>query len=319
MRNIKSPLILFILFFACAMAPAAEVFAQADSSPAPPPVEQGKQQDNDTSACNKKSPISTYKINYFTLNNWPNNDNAQVKFQFSVKYKFFDRDVSVWGRPLALYLAYSQKSLWNVGQNSMPFEESNYNPEAFLNYTVNSARGPVELRDVVLGLYEHESNGLAGPQSRGWNRAYVAVRLGSLPITEPCNDDSTRKDHIELTVKVWHAYGYSDETAYLQTTGSNETFLGYEGHGEVNLVLRDILVRGGWGNRIDMTSRVGVGGISNFNTSRRSRPCISRLTFNTVMATTKHCSGSTVSDGGLSGEFRSCIKAGQGTDVSHSV
>lgn len=116
MRNIKSPLILFILFFACAMAPAAEVFAQADMS-ASPPVEEGSRQGSDTSACNKKSPISTYRINYFTLNNWPNNDNAQVKFQFSVKYKFFDRDVSVWGRPLALYLAYSQKSLWNVGQN----------------------------------------------------------------------------------------------------------------------------------------------------------------------------------------------------------
>jgi outer membrane phospholipase A len=257
MRNIERSLMLFIVLSACAMAPAADVFAQDDIPPASPPVEQGKQQGNDNSDCNKKSPISTYKINYFTLNNWPNNDSAQVKFQFSVKYKFFDRDVPVAGRPLALYLAYSQKSLWNVGQNSMPFEESNYNPEAFLNYTVNSAWGPVVLRDVILGLYEHESNGLAGPQSRGWNRLYAAIRLGSLPITGPCDDDSTRKDHIELYMKVWHAYGYSDETTYLRTIGSNETFLDFEGHGEVNLVLRDILVQGGWGNRIDMTSRIG--------------------------------------------------------------
>jgi outer membrane phospholipase A len=255
MGNIERSLILSIALFAC-VVPAAGVLAQADISPAPS-VEQEKKQGNDDGDCNKKSPISTYKINYFTLNNWPNNDNAQVKFQFSVKYKFFDRDVSVEGRPLALYLAYSQKSLWNVGQVSMPFEESNYNPEAFLNYRVNSARGAVVLRDVILGLYEHESNGLAGPQSRGWNRVYAAVRLGSLPITGPCDDDSTRKDHIELYLKVWHAYGYSDETTYLQTIGSNETFLGFEGHGEVNLVLRDIIVQGGWGNRIDMTSRIG--------------------------------------------------------------
>jgi outer membrane phospholipase A len=254
--NIERSLILFIALFACAAVPAAGVFAQADTSPASPPAEQAKQQDGDNGACNKKSPISTYKINYFTLNNWPANNDAQVKFQFSVKYKFFDWDASLWGRPLALYLAYSQKSLWNVGQNSMPFEESNYNPETFLNYTMNT-RGPVALRDVILGLYEHESNGLAGPQSRGWNRFYAAVRLGYLPLAGQCAADPAQYDHVELYLKVWHAYGYSDETSYLRSIGSNETFLGFEGHGEVNLVLRDIIFQGGWGNRIDMTSRVG--------------------------------------------------------------
>lgn len=257
MRNIERSLILFVVLFACTVVLAADAFAQADSVPASPHVEYGKQQGNDNSDCDKGSPIRAYKINYFALNSFPNNDKAQVKFQFSVKYKFFDRDISIWGRPLALYLAYSQKSLWNVGQESMPFEESNYNPEAFFNYNANITRGPVALRDIILSPYEHESNGMAGPRSRSWNRLYAKVRLGFLPITKQCEDDSTQKDHVELTMKVWHAYGYSDQDAYLQTIGSNKTFLGYEGHGEVNLVLRDIIVQGDWGNRIDMTSKIG--------------------------------------------------------------
>lgn len=256
MWNIARSLILFVVLFACDVVPAADVFAQAEILPASPHVEYGKRQGNDNSDCDKGSPISTYKINYVTLNTWPTKANAQVKFQFSVKYKFLNRDVSLGGRPLSLYLAYSQKSLWNVGQDSMPFEESNYNPEAFFNYNANITRGPVALRDIILSPYEHESNGLTGPESRSWNRLYAAVRLGFLPIKERCEGDS-QKDHVELLMKVWHAYGYSDQNTYLQTIGSNKTFLGYEGYGELNLVLRDFIVQGDWGNRLDVTSRVG--------------------------------------------------------------
>jgi phospholipase A1 len=257
MGNIGRSIILSVMLFACAVVQGADAVAQDEILPAPSQTENGKWQGNDKSDCDKRSPISTYKINYFALNNLPNNDNAQVKFQFSVKYKFFNRDLSVGGRPLALYLAYSQISLWNVGQSSKPFEESNYNPEAFLNYSANITRGSVTLRDIILSPYEHESNGLAGPQSRSWNRVYAAVRMGYLPIREQCDNDPMQKDHVELKVKVWHAYGYSDQDVYLQSIGSNNTFLDYEGYGEVNVALRDILVQGDWGNRIDMTSKIG--------------------------------------------------------------
>jgi phospholipase A1 len=257
MWNIVSSLILVVVLLACDVVQAGDVFARGAILPASLQVENGKQQGNDSSFCDKGSPISTYKINYVTLNNLPNNDNAQVKFQFSIKYKFLDRDIPVGGRPLALYLAYSQKSLWNVGQDSKPFEESNYNPEVFFNYNANITWGPIVLRDIILSPYEHESNGLEGPQSRSWNRLYAAVHLGALPMTEQCEDDSMQKDHVSLTMKVWHAYGYSDQNTYLRTIGSNKTFLGYEGYGEVNLVLKDIIVQREWGNRIDVTSKIG--------------------------------------------------------------
>jgi outer membrane phospholipase A len=256
MADIIKSLILFCLLLACAVVRTADVFAQAELLPASSQTDNGKRQENDKKDCDKRSPISIYKINYFALNSLPNNTNAQLKFQFSVKYKFFNRDVSVGGRPLSLYLAYSQKSLWNVGQDSMPFEESNYNPEAFFNYSANITWGPVALRDIILSPYEHESNGLAGPQSRSWNRLYAAARLGFFPILEQCHDNFAPKDHIELTLKIWHAYEYSDQTAYLRTIGSNNSFLDYEGYGEVNVALRDILAGGDWGNQIDMTSKI---------------------------------------------------------------
>jgi phospholipase A1 len=209
-------------------------------------------------ACDKTSPISTYKINYFTINNLWKNDNAQVKFQFSVKYKFFGRDVRIQGHPLSLYLAYTQKSLWNVGQSSMPFEESNYNPEAFFDYRINHSWGRFSLRDIILGPYEHESNGLAGPDSRSWDRQYAAVRLGLWPLEQRCGAETTgQQDHVELNMKTWHASGYSDQDAYLRALGRTETFPDYEGYGEINLVLRDVIVQGEWGNRLDVTSRIG--------------------------------------------------------------
>jgi phospholipase A1/A2 len=258
MSRIKRTLLLSIVPFTFFAAMAAHAGAPADTPQVLTQSASGTQEGTVDKECNKTSPISTYKINYFSLNSFPNNKNAQVKFQFSAKYKFFNRDIFIFKRPLSLYLAYSQKSLWNVGQESMPFEESNYNPEAFFDYQADISQGFVALRHIILSPYEHESNGLAGPMSRGWNRLYAAVRLGFFPIEEKCDFDSTPKDRIELFLKAWHAYGYSDETAYLQTINSNKTFLGYEGYGEVSLLFRDIIVHGDdWGNSFEITSRIG--------------------------------------------------------------
>jgi hypothetical protein len=65
------------------------------------------------------------------------------------------------------------------------------------------------------------------------------------------------EDHVELTLKAWHAYGYADQDAYLRSIGIDRTFLDYEGYGEIHLVLRDLLIQGAWGNRIDVTSKIG--------------------------------------------------------------
>jgi phospholipase A1 len=139
----------------------------------------------------------------------------------------------------------------------MPFEESNYNPEAFFDYRANIEWGDFALRNIILSPFEHESNGVAGPDSRSWNRLYAAVRFGFWPRELPPDQYTAEKDHVELTLKAWHAYGYSDQDAYLRSLGIDRSFLDYEGHGEINIVLRDLVFQGSWGNRIDVTSKVG--------------------------------------------------------------
>ncbi len=81
-------------------------------------------------------------------------------------------------REIPLYFAYSQLMMWDLFKNSAPFRDLNYNPEIF--YRLRLGGPPESTRYLDLGLFEHESNGLGGPDSRGWNRSsirYTSTRL----------------------------------------------------------------------------------------------------------------------------------------------
>jgi phospholipase A1/A2 len=191
------------------------------------------------------SPISTYKVNYFSINQWPGNNNAQVKFQISMKFQVLETNLYIFKYDLfPAYISYTQKSLWNVGQNSMPFEESNYNPTFFLDYPVNTMiLCKFQLCDIILSPFEHESNGLAGNRSRSWNRQYVQMRIG-LESTEKMNvTNSFQSEKVLLYIKLWHASAYSDQDTYLQSIGNNNKFLDYMGHGEIGISIRNFI----WG------------------------------------------------------------------------
>jgi phospholipase A1/A2 len=191
-------------------------------------------------------PVSTHKVNYFSINHWPGNNNAQVKFQISMKFRVLEPNLYVLKYNLfPAYFAYTQKSLWNVGQHSMPFEESNYNPEFFLDYPINAAIiGRFKLRNIVISPIEHESNGLAGVESRSWNRQYVLIKFGLESREKLEVTNSFLSDKALLYVKLWYASGYSDQDAYLQSIGSSDKFLDYMGHGELGLSVRNFLWRG---------------------------------------------------------------------------
>jgi len=193
-------------------------------------------------------PVSAHKVNYFSLNHWPGNSDAQVKFQISMKFRLLEPNLYVLKYNLfPAYVAYTQKSLWNEGQESMPFEESNYNPEIFLDYPVNAAIiGRFKLRNVILSPLDHESNGLTGIQSRSWNRQYVLIKFG-LESKEKLNvTNSFLSDKALLYVKLWQASGYNEQDAYLRSIGSNDTFLDYRGQGEIGISVRNFL----WGGSI---------------------------------------------------------------------
>jgi phospholipase A1 len=254
---------LFVLFFSTnggagvlpVPADPAEAARQDDSAGQPQDVDisenaesQQKSPQSEYVGIKKDSPVSTHKVNYFSLNRWPGNTNAQAKFQISMKFKVLKPNLYVFKyNVFPAYVAYTQKTLWNVGQQSRPFEESSINPEFFLDYPVNSAIiGRFKLRSIVISPIEHESNGLAGVQSRGWNRQYVLIKFGLESKKKLEESNSFLSDKAMLYVKLWHASSYSDETAYLRSIGSNDKFLDYMGQGEIGVSVRNFL----WGGSL---------------------------------------------------------------------
>jgi phospholipase A1/A2 len=194
--------------------------------------------------------VSAHKSNYFAINNLPWNGAAQVKFQISMKFRVLDPKIYLGKYNLfPAYVGYTQKSLWNEGQSAMPFEETNYNPEFFLDYPVDTQIldmffGPVKLRNVVVSPIEHESNGLAGDQSRRWIRQYAQVTFSLEPKEKLETPNSFISDKALLYVKLWYASGYSDEETYLESVGKRERFLDYMGKGEVGFSVRNFLWSG---------------------------------------------------------------------------
>jgi outer membrane phospholipase A len=194
------------------------------------------------------SAVAAHKLNYIGIYTSHGNDQSQVKFQISMKFRLLTPNLYVFRYNFfPAYIAYTQKSLWNTGHQSMPFEENDYNPEFFLDYAVNAGiTGRIKLRTIVLSPLEHESNGLAGVQSRSWNRQYILITFGLESKEKLEVTNSFLSDKALLYVKLWRASAYEDENAYLQSIGRNDTFLDYMGIGEVGLSVRNFL----WGGSL---------------------------------------------------------------------
>ena len=112
-----------------------------------------------------------YKDNYFTVGTAPFRKptamNSDVKFQISLAIRLTDT-VLPWDS--FVFLMYTQKTLWNVFQNSMPMRDLNFNPGIGWSK-------PFFSKDRYVGkltlLVEHESNGRDGDESRSWNRISI--------------------------------------------------------------------------------------------------------------------------------------------------
>lgn len=111
--------------------------------------------------------LSTHKPFYLLPATWSPDvlgQDTEFVFQISAKQQLFG---SPW------YFGYTQKSFWQIYDQarSRPFRETNYNPELFYRWTPD----PDTWRHwgADFGI-EHESNGLDLPDSRSWNRLYIA-------------------------------------------------------------------------------------------------------------------------------------------------
>jgi outer membrane phospholipase A len=142
------------------------------------------------------------------------NRNTQVKFQFSFKYDLWPSTSHH-----TVYLAYTQKSLWDLYDTSSPFRESNYAPEIFYAHYHSQLHGQPDpgcnLFSEAVG-FEHESNGEAGDVSRSWNRAFVdgeAACYGKLA-------------YGLVGVRAWYPFGLAENKHIVKTQGYGELMLG---------------------------------------------------------------------------------------------
>lgn len=99
---------------------------------------------------------------------------SEAKFQISFKTKAWE---NILGNNGDLWVGYTQSSRWQVynSEESRPFRETNYEPEASLIFRTNYEILGLNAR--LLGVtLNHQSNGSSDPLSRSWNR--VIFNLG---------------------------------------------------------------------------------------------------------------------------------------------
>ncbi len=109
-----------------------------------------------------------YKDNYFiagtAIGTRPTQYNSDVKFQLSISQRLTRSTLP--GRTY-LFLYFTQKTLWNVFEESLPVRDMNFNPGIGLSkYIIKNNR----LVGKATLLLEHESNGRDGEASRSWNK-----------------------------------------------------------------------------------------------------------------------------------------------------
>lgn len=144
-----------------------------------------------------------YLITGIPFNEKPSGNNSDIKFQISFKQRLTKRALPY---NTYLYLAYTQKSFWDVFKESSPFRDSNYNPAIGL--------GKFLFKDSIqYGLVsltaEHESNGKDSIDSRSWNFISLSYLM------------FFKKDK-RLLIRVWYPFGYKDNSSLLDYIGYGE-------------------------------------------------------------------------------------------------
>ncbi len=157
-------------------------------------------------------------------------DRLEMKFQFSAKFKLADDLVFGHGD---LYFAYTQRSWWQAynADASSPFRETNYEPEAFIEFENDWTLGGWTNIFNRLAV-NHQSNGRSGDLSRSWNRLILtstfvhddwAVSLAPywrLPETEGEDDNPDIEDYL----------GYADVTVARRLFDDHEASLLWRGN-----------------------------------------------------------------------------------------
>lgn len=158
------------------------------------------------------------------------NKHVEGKFQLSLKTKAME---GVFGDYGDLWLGYTQSSHWQLynEDNSRPFRETNYEPEASLIFRTNYNLFGLNGRLLGISL-NHQSNGRSLPLSRSWNRAILNIGF--------------ERDNFALMLRPWYRFKEAandndnkDIENYVGR-GDLQAFYKYKEH-EFSLMLRHTL------------------------------------------------------------------------------
>ena len=154
------------------------------------------------------------------INTVPEDQNlksTEAKFQLSFKTKAVE---NIFGDNGDLWIGYTQTSRWQVynEDESRPFRETNYEPEASLMFRTNYELFGLSGR--LLGVtFNHQSNGKSDPWSRSWNRLILNVGL--------------EKDNFAIMFRPWYRLPETDDQK-----DNNPDISDYVGRGDVTAFYR---------------------------------------------------------------------------------
>ncbi len=148
--------------------------------------------------------LSVYKPMFFLFGVVPGLE--QSNFQFSFQYRLFNP-----GGFLAqqapwiggFHLGYTQRAIWDLKDESIPFEDTSYMPELFyLVPKIDLQMDRVSAFGIQSGI-QHESNGEGGDDSRSTNYLYIQPILG-IHLAGPY--------HLKVAPKIFTIFANEDET-----------------------------------------------------------------------------------------------------------
>lgn len=140
---------------------------------------------------------------------------TEVQFQLSFKVPLIKKALF---DSVDLYAAYTNRSFWQFfdDKNSIPFRETNHEPELWAELQTNVNFLNFNLHKVLLGV-NHQSNGQSGTLSRGWNRMFIQGFF--------------QRENSYASFKTWQRFkekdSFDNSFSYTKYIGDYELELGY--------------------------------------------------------------------------------------------
>jgi phospholipase A1 len=138
-------------------------------------------------------------------------DEVESQFQVSIKVPL---GIDLFKNKVDIFAAFTMRSYWQVynSDNSAPFRETNYEPEAWVQFRPDWSFWGIRNSVNMVG-FVHQSNGRSEPLSRSWNRIFA--------------DFVFEKDNLVFTFKPWYRIEEDDDD------DNNPDITDYLGHFQI--------------------------------------------------------------------------------------